>query len=154
MVIKLIVSAAIYALAHSKDISDGKRTIAEICEENGFAFEEHPGVTTDDGYILTLWRIPGLKTDKKTDKPPVFMQHGILDSGNSWVMHYADVAPAFVAASSGYDVWIGNSRGNTYSRKHTTLDPDARKDAKAYWSFDWEQMGKYDLPAAFEYVTA
>ena len=82
------------------------------------------------------------------------MQHGILDSANSWVMHYADVAPAFVAARNGYDVWLGNSRGNTYSRKHVSLNPDKHHDKKAFWSFDWEQMGKYDLPAAFDYVTA
>ena len=65
-------------------------------------------------------------------------------------MNYADVAPAFVAAKAGYDVWLGNSRGNTYSRANTKLDPD--NDAKEFWAFDWEQMGKYDLPAAFDYV--
>ena len=51
-------------------------------------------------------------------------------------MNYADVAPAFVAAKAGYDVWLGNTRGNTYSRMNTELDPD--KDAEKFWAFDWE----------------
>jgi hypothetical protein len=31
--------------------------MSEIVQENGFKFEEH-NVTTEDGYILTMHRIP------------------------------------------------------------------------------------------------
>ena len=34
-------------------------------------------------------------------------------------------------ADLGYDVWLGNLRGNTYSRKHAYLDPKE----KTYWDF-------------------
>lgn len=109
-------------------------------------------MTTDDGYILTLFRIPGEKGDSSTGKPPVFMQHGITSSAFAWISNTADIAPAFVAAKAGYDVWLGNSRGNQYSNTHEKLDPENDDDAEAYWDFDWEQMGDYDLPASFDYL--
>jgi len=47
-------------------------------------------------------------------------------------------------------VWLGNARGNAYSRRHVNL---TRED-DAYWNFSWDQMAAYDLPAAFAYVLA
>ena len=145
--------ADIYNVEANGDTSDSKRSFYEICEENGFDYEEHK-VTTDDGYILTVYRIPGLKTEseeqKNTTKPPVLMQHGILDSAYCWIVNYADVAPAFVAARAGYDVWLGNSRGNTYSRAHEEYDPD--RNEKKFWNFSWFEMGTYDLPAVIDMI--
>lgn len=48
----------------------------------------------------------------------------------------------------GHDIWMGNNRGNTYSRGHVEYTP---KD-KEFWDFDQEQMGIYDLPAEIEYI--
>ena len=124
-------------------ITDHYRSFKEIAEANGFPYEEHV-VLTQDGYLLTQFRIP-------SDGPPVFFQHGFMDSADCWVMNYAEVAPAFVAARKGYDVWLGNSRGNRYSEKHVSLDPFW--DRKKFWDFDWTEMGLYDLPASFDYIT-
>jgi pimeloyl-ACP methyl ester carboxylesterase len=101
-----------------------------------------------------VWRIPGLNGEAYPAhaKPAVFMQHGILDSANAWVMNWENVAPAFVTARAGYDVWLGNSRGNTYSLGHTKYDHD--KNEAKYWAFDWEQMGQYDLPAVIDHIVA
>lgn len=40
---------------------------------------------------------------------------------------------AFRLADLGYDVWLGNTRGNIYSRSHIYLDPD---DAE-FWQYSW-----------------
>lgn len=44
---------------------------------------------------------------------------------------------------------MGNVRGNTYTRNHTTLDPD--KDSK-FWDFSWHEMGMIDLPQMIDFV--
>ena len=65
-----------------------------------------------------------------------------------WVFNEPNVAPAFVLARKGYDVWLGNNRGNRFSQKHSTLNPKQ----KLFWQFDWEEMGTYDTPAVIDYI--
>lgn len=43
---------------------------------------------------------------------------------------------------------MGNNRGNRFSDQHTSLRPSS----KAYWDFDWEDMGTKDTPANIDYV--
>lgn len=44
---------------------------------------------------------------------------------------------------------MGNARGSSYSRNHTTLNPDT--DSK-FWNFSWHEIGIYDLPASIDYI--
>ena len=76
----------------------------------------------------------------------VFLQHGILDSADCWIMNYASKSLAFVLAKNGYDVWLGNQRGTKYSIGHTQLSTKS----KEYWTFSWQEMGDYDAPAQVE----
>lgn len=130
-------------------IDDTNHNISEICQENGFDFKGYQ-VTTEDGYILALDRILpfGKKVGDDFEAPVVLLQHGIEDSSIQWVINSADKAIAFQLSRAGYDVWLGNNRGNHFSQAHTTLDPKK----EAFWEFDFEEMGLYDVPATVDFI--
>jgi len=104
-------------------------------------------VTTEDGYILTMHRIEHGKSNAGDDfwRPIVFLQHDFLGSSADWVIQHHSKSLGFILADSGYDVWMGNFRGNTYSRKHS--NPNLSPTHKDYWDFTIDEMAHYDLPA-------
>jgi len=117
-----------------------------------YPVEEHE-VETEDGYILKMHRIPGGRNntgDEEEDKArqPIFLQHTILSSSADWVINYPNTSLAFVLADKGYDVWLGNLRGNIYSKKHKKLQ---EKDEK-FWDFSLDEHAKYDFPAKIDYI--
>jgi len=59
-----------------------------------------------------------------------------------------DHAWGLLMADAGFDVWMGNSRGNVYSRDHATLNPKKRE----YWKFSFEEMAQFDVPANINYI--
>jgi pimeloyl-ACP methyl ester carboxylesterase len=99
---------------------------------------------TPDNYVLQMFRIP------RPGAPVAFLQHGLLDSSTTWVLNEADNSLAFIMYDAGFDVWLGNSRGNTYSMNNTRLSPDS----KDFWKFDWDEMAKYDMPTQVDYALA
>lgn len=120
----------------------------EIAVRHGYLAETHT-VVTEDGYLLNLHRIPcGRQGCGNGIRQPVFLQHGILASSADWVLSGPEKAIAFILADLGYDVWLGNSRGNSYSRHHTSMSNDDKK----YWDFSFHEMAIFDLPAEINFI--
>jgi len=150
-VLRAVLSLAfLFEAIRAKDPDVGMDMI-EIVSSHGYPIEEHY-VETDDGYILGAFRIPhGRNTaaeDENQTKPAVILQHGLLDSSFTWVNNLPSESLGFILADAGFDVWLGNSRGNTWSKRHVSLSPTS----KEFWDFTFDEMAAYDLPALFDYV--
>ncbi|XP_028771389.1 LOW QUALITY PROTEIN: triacylglycerol lipase 2-like [Neltuma alba] len=106
-----------------------------------------------DGYILSLQRIPQGRAEvggSSGRKPPVIIQHGVLVDGVTWLLNSPEQNLPMILADNGFDVWIANTRGTRFSRKHTYLDPSN----PAFWDWSWDELVTYDLPAVFDYVAS
>lgn len=108
-------------------------------------------VTTRDGYVLSVQRIlEGRGGDGGgVKKQPVIIQHGVLVDGVTWVLNSAEQNLPMILADNGYDVWIANTRGTRFSRRHTSLSPSD----PTFWNWSWDELLIYDLPALFDHVS-
>ncbi|KAJ8646132.1 hypothetical protein MRB53_007880 [Persea americana] len=125
-----------------------------LCESvvtpHGYPCKEYK-VTTGDGYILSLHNIPRGRLEKGIEegkRQPVLLQHGVLMDGMTWLLGNPDESLGYILADSGFDVWIGNTRGTQYSLNHQYLDPKK----KAYWAWSWDELVEHELPAIVGFV--
>ncbi|XP_067629584.1 lipase 3-like [Eurosta solidaginis] len=126
-----------------------RKTSADRICEHGYPAESHY-ITTSDGYILNIFRIPYSPrlSNRYISKPVVFIQHGLMASSDGFLLNGPDNALAYNFADAGFDVWLGNARGNIYSRNHSTIWIKHPK----FWKFSWHEIGTIDIPETIDYV--
>ncbi|KAK5082896.1 cholesterol esterase [Lithohypha guttulata] len=150
------------ARSKKKTISSSIATCSdftELCALWGYYAEEHI-VQTKDGYLLGVHRLPfrkgedqaGVRVNAGTDsvrKPIVYLHHGLLMNSEVWVcMTEEERCLPFALASQGYDVWLGNNRGNKYSKKSTKHSPSSIR----FWNFSIDDFAFHDIPDTINYI--
>jgi len=81
-------------------------------------------------------------------KGVVFFQHGFMQNSEAWVVRGPDRALPYILVDAGYDVWLGNNRGNKYSYKHAHLAVTEER----FWDFCLDDLASKDIPAMIDYV--
>jgi lysosomal acid lipase/cholesteryl ester hydrolase len=109
-------------------------TLVLIASKYGMGFEQYK-VVTEDNYILQVMHI--YAKILKPESPVVFLQHGLFSCADVWVLN-GELSPAFILANEGFDVWLGNNRGNVYSRSHKWLCPD--KQSAAFFDYSFSEL--------------
>jgi len=117
----------------------------ELVNHYGYKAEEHY-VQTKDGYILGVHRMP--PKDVRKARGVVFFQHGFMQNSEAFIVRGPNKALPFILVDQGYDVWLGNNRGNKYSHKHLQHSPEQ----EVFWDFSLDDFALSDIPSMLGYV--
>ncbi|KDD75815.1 hypothetical protein H632_c488p1 [Helicosporidium sp. ATCC 50920] len=115
-------------------------TASDFILHAGYPLEEH-SVTTEDGYVLLMHRIPAPDA-----VDAVFFQHGVLDTSLGWVANGLG-SQAFAAADAGFDVWLANTRANA-----PRLNVKKDRQGSRYWAYGGNELAMQDIRAQVEHV--
>ncbi|XP_068747166.1 gastric triacylglycerol lipase-like [Montipora capricornis] len=135
---------------HDENYPEVYMDVPGMIRNQGYPAEVYP-VETADGYIIQIHRIPSGKnepTPNTSQKPVVFLQHGLMCSSSNWVANLPNESFGFILADAGFDVWMGNVRGNTYGLQNKYYSTDSDE----FWDFSFDKMAEYDLPAMLDFV--
>ncbi|XP_026763238.2 lipase 3 [Galleria mellonella] len=139
-----------YELAVQKEDEDVYFNATQLLKKYGYPVEEHT-IQTGDGYYLTVFRImkyTARRTRSVASKGVVLLMHGLYGSADDWLLMGPEYSLAYLLADEGYEVWLGNVRGNKYGRQHVSKHP-AQKD---FWQFSVDEIARVDLPSLIDYV--
>ncbi|RIA93010.1 triacylglycerol lipase [Glomus cerebriforme] len=82
-------------------------------------------------------------------KPVVLLYHGLMMCSEVWMCNMEEERQLpFLLANAGYDVWLGNARGNKYSMKHTKYNPGESR----FWEYSMDEFALFDLPDTIDYI--
>ncbi|RDL40838.1 uncharacterized protein BP5553_00817 [Venustampulla echinocandica] len=143
-----------------EDLSTSIRNASDfvdICELYGYYAEEHI-VQTEDGYLLGLHRLAWRRGEENRKvnqganslkKNVIYMHHGLLMNSEVWVcLTDEERCLPFKLVEKGYDVWLGNNRGNKYSKKSVHHSPTDT----AFWDFSMDEFAFHDIPNSISYI--
>jgi len=105
-------------------------------------------ITSADGFVLQTAR---LRPQTSTPfKGVAFLMHGFLTTGMDWVVQPGTSNNlAYMLSDAGFDVWLGNNRGNVFSVANSKMDINTEE----FWdAVDVDNMASTDVPAIFDYV--
>ncbi|KPI98290.1 Lipase 1 [Papilio xuthus] len=132
-------------------LPESYKSVPNIIRGAGYPAEEHRALTPD-GYILQLHRIPtgrGLSRSSGVNKKAVLILHGVFGCSSNFILMGPGKSLGFMLADAGYDVWLGNLRGNRHTA-HLNLTRDNPK----FWEYSFHEHGKYDVPVLIDKVLA
>jgi len=118
------------------------QSYAEKCGCNCDVYE----AITKDGFVLIIQNIYPSKItqQEKNQRTAVILQHGLLQNSEVFVTN-EEHSLAFYLANLGYDVWLGNNRGNS---RHVDLEDSCEE----YWDWSLDDLAKFDFPTIVEFV--
>ncbi|POR38622.1 Putative lipase C16A3.12c [Tolypocladium paradoxum] len=136
-----------------RDASD----FVELCQLWGYEAEEHI-VQTKDGFLLGIHRLQWRKGEEgqkvnygpsSVKKRIAYLHHGLLMNSEVWVcLTDEQRCLPFELVERGFDVWLGNNRGNKYSKKSIHSSPTTVK----FWDFSMDEFVFHDIPDSIAYI--
>ncbi|XP_063697759.1 lipase 3-like [Culicoides brevitarsis] len=145
-----IVTAIVIFTSLTQNVLSEDKSLSSYIQDLGYPAEVHE-VTTQDGYVLTLHRIPkSPKTKNSTKSSPILFVHGIGVSGSLFIVPIpsVDKGIAYMLSDAGYDIWILHSRGTHLSMRHIKHPPHSKK----FWDFSWHEIGLFDVTTSIDYI--
>lgn len=127
-----------------------EKSFVEVVKGSGYVAVPHH-VITEDGFVLTVFRITkhgeGVESVKK---PVVLLQHGLLQSAAVFIPypHEPENSLAFHLVEQGCDVWLGNNRGTCFGRRHQKYSTSQSE----FWAWSQDEFARYDLPGMVDYI--
>ena len=72
--------------------------------------------------------------------------HGILDSSDNFAVMETSIVNYLL--EKGYQVWLGNNRGNKYSCTNDQYD----NNSKEFWDYSFQELAEIDFPLFLQTV--